>query len=339
MRDPQSLGWPERGDRTEDFAEADRWKWDYLEWVKGERRRKRSGAPRERTLARAAEDFLTYRQSTTERATWGSDRTALNHLLDAVPGGTSLLAVTPEDVQELLLRMARQGYEASTLQTYLKSLGVFFRWTGHEATKGVTVANPGRGDVRTLEPEECDRVRAAAAKLDRMNPGDPSARLAIEIGLSMGLRQGEIFALRWDAIDAGDRSVRAQWQIPKDRREPKPLKGKRARTAGVLEEWWPLHRAGSGYVVARSDGGPLGTRPQRTMIIRVLDLAGISDVGLGWHLLRHTYARHFVERGGWIQELQRSLGHRSIRTTEERYGHFREDVAWKLAKGRIYGVS
>lgn len=339
MRDPQAEGWPDRGERTEDFDEADKWKWEYFAWIKGENRRRRTGAPKDRTLAQAVAEYLEHRRSTTERATWSADRTALNHLLTIAKPSTSFLDVEPGDIQRLMLRLANQGYNPSTLGTYRKSIGVFFRSLGYDATKGVELPNPGKVDIRTLEPGECDKLREAASKIDRTQRGFfPSARLAVEVGLSMGLRQGEIFALRWEAIDPEDKSVRAQWQMPKDGNEPKPLKGKRARTAGILEEWWALHRQDSGYIVGRN-GRPVGSRTQRNLITRVLDTAGLNDVGMGWHVLRHTYARHFVERGGWIQELQRSLGHRSIRTTEERYGHFREDVAWKLAKGRIYRLS
>ena len=51
---------------------------------------------------------------------------------------------------------------------------------------------------------------------------------------------------------------------------------------------------------------------------------------------RQTYARRFIELGGRFEELQKSLGHKSITTTEQTYGHFHEDIAASLARGRIY---
>lgn len=50
-----------------------------------------------------------------------------------------------------------------------------------------------------------------------------------------------------------------------------------------------------------------------------------------------TYARRFVEAGGRLEELQHSLGHSSIRTTETCYGHFTDDTAASMARLRIYG--
>jgi hypothetical protein len=38
-----------------------------------------------------------------------------------------------------------------------------------------------------------------------------------------------------------------------------------------------------------------------------------------------------------LEELQKSLGHASIQTTEDYYGHFSDDAAATLARLRIYG--
>ena len=67
------------------------------------------------------------------------------------------------------------------------------------------------------------------------------------------------------------------------------------------------------------------------------DLAEVNAEGQAWHALRHTYARRFVEAGGRLEELQHSLGHSSIRTTETCYGHFTDDTAASMARLRIYG--
>jgi site-specific recombinase XerD len=42
------------------------------------------------------------------------------------------------------------------------------------------------------------------------------------------------------------------------------------------------------------------------------------------HVLRHTFASHFVMKGGNILTLQRLLGHRDLKTTM-RYAHFSPD--------------
>lgn len=337
MRDPEASGWPDRGERTADPEAAARWAWAYLDLVRGEHRTRVLKLPKERRLGDAVRIYLEHRFATWEKATWGADRTALNHLLGAIAAHRSVHSIETPELQDILDALARAEYQPSTIFTYRKSWQTFFRWVGpHDPTRETIIRNLDRDDVRTFEPDELVRLRTAADRVAAMR-AEPSARLAVELALTMGLRQGEIFALRWEALDPATRSVRIRWQIPKDSTIPKGLKGKRARTALVLPEWWAwMKPAASGFICGKA-GKPVGTRTQRDLITRVLDTAGLNETGMGWHVLRHTYARQFVERGGRFEELQKSLGHRSITTTERRYGHFHEDVAVRLAGERIYG--
>lgn len=337
MRNPEAAGWPERGERTSDPEAAARWAWAYLDLVRSEHRSRVLKLPKDLRLGDAVKRYLDHRLATMERNTWGADRTALNHLLDRFAVHRRLHSIENTDLQELLETLLRAEYQPSTVFTYRKSWQTFFLWCGpHDPVKDTWMAEVHREDCRTFEPDELVRLRTAADRVTAQR-AEPSARLAVELALTMGLRQGEVFALRWEAIDPETRSVRVRWQIPKDSTTPKGLKGKASRTSLVLPEWWAWMRPGaSGYICGR-DGKPIGTRTQRELITRVLDTAGLNETGLGWHVLRHTYARHFIERGGRFEELQKSLGHRSITTTEEVYGHFHEDVAVHLAGKRIYG--
>lgn len=339
MRNPAARGWPECGERTSDPEVAQRWAWAYLDLVRGEHRSRVLKLPRDRRLKDTVTAYLEHRRATMEKATWSADRTALAYLTDHFQAHLPLHRVERDELQKIVRGMLARSLRASTIYTYRKSWQTFFRWAGdHDPTLELALPDPGRTDIVTFEPDELVRLRAAAQKVDRQQIGRfPSARLAVEIALTMGLRQGEIFALRWEAIDPDEKSVRVNWQVPKDSTTPKPLKGKRARSALVLPAWWPHHRQQIGLLVGR-DGRPVGTRTQRNLITRVLDTAGLNRTGLGWHILRHTYARHFIEMGGRFEELQLSLGHKSIVITQERYGHFTENVAVRLAKERVYGA-
>jgi len=52
--------------------------------------------------------------------------------------------------------------------------------------------------------------------------------------------------------------------------------------------------------------------------------AKILDVDVNFHTLRHTFASHYVMRGGSLVKLQAILGHASIRTTQV-YAHLAPD--------------
>jgi integrase len=60
-----------------------------------------------------------------------------------------------------------------------------------------------------------------------------------------------------------------------------------------------------------------------------LKKAGISDVT--FHDLRHTFASHFIMRGGRLKELQEILGHKNISMTM-RYAHLSQEHKMKAVK-------
>ena len=146
---------------------------------------------------------------------------------------------------------------------------------------GISVPYYGGRDVETLSDEDIPVLFTAAKAVDAQQTGNfPSAALACGIGLYMGLRQGEVFALTWQDIKPNERTVRVQLQVPKESVELKPLKGKLARTALIMPEWWDLHRYDAvGFICGRT-GQPVGTRTQRNLITRVLDTAGLNELGV-----------------------------------------------------------
>lgn len=342
MRDPEASGWPSRGQRTDVREVAEEWAWVYLHWIRGELRRQRLGIAPEIALTDAVREHLEHRAAVVERATLSCDRTAMNHLLAAFYASTRVGEITTAEMQQLVDSMLRRGYRPSTLDTYRRSWRVMFkRVAGVDPTQELFLGLQARdplGDVMTFEPEQLAQLFKAAAVVDEQRIGEfPSGVLACGLGLFMGLRQGEIFALQWADIDAVTKTVRVRFQVPKDTVELRPTKGKWARTALVLPGWWEHHRPDRvGFICGRL-GRPVGSRTQRNLITRILDTARLNRKGLGWHVLRHTFARTFLEAEGSLEQLQKSLGHSSIGTTEHRYGHLRGDTAAAQARRRIYG--
>jgi integrase len=49
---------------------------------------------------------------------------------------------------------------------------------------------------------------------------------------------------------------------------------------------------------------------------RVREVAGITDVDVTPHKLRHTFARTWLERGGDVYSLSRLMGHSGVQITE-----------------------
>lgn len=207
--------------------------------------------------------------------------------------------------------------------------------------------DPGQRDVEPFSDADLVALRKAANALDaKERTTGPhralrSYRLALELALATGCRVAELGALEWSAIDAEDMTVRVQWQVPPfgDPARLQPLKGRKARTALVLPSWWDFHDPdATGRVLLAPGAAPAAHRSVERWYDAILDTAGLKRVGRHAHACRHTYARLALEQGARLEELQRFLGHASIRTTEAYYGHLTEQSAATLARSRIYGV-
>ena len=338
LRDPESAGWPDEGPTTNRRGEAEGWCRKYVGYLDDLLRRREYGLlPPFQNLAEAMKAFIEERARVVEPNTLKATVTSLRHLEGFLGSGVSTEAVRPQSVQAMVNRLLNKGMRPTTLQTYLAAISGFADWLGiKDLRRAVSLPDPGQPDVRTWELEELNQLRAAADALDEDRRSDsPSTRLALEAALATGARRNELFALAWRDFDQGTRTVRIHRQLVQDRKHFKPLKGKRGRTAVVLPTFWTFfegHRPG--LVLPGRAHGPF-TDPQG-MIDRLLEATDLKDRQVGWHSFRHTYSRLFLERGGRLEELQKSLGHSKIRTTEEIYGHLREDVAARLAVQRIY---
>jgi integrase len=118
--------------------------------------------------------------------------------------------------------------------------------------------------------------------------------------------------------------------------EPKSERGKRAvqispQLFGMLQ----AHRGASPYnqaadlVFPNVNGKPMDYHNLVSRVFhRTLDGAGLRRVR--FHDLRHTYAALMISLGCNIKWLQKQMGHASLSTTMDTYGHIMPDVEEKL---------
>jgi site-specific recombinase XerD len=107
-----------------------------------------------------------------------------------------------------------------------------------------------------------------------------------------------------------------------------------------LQEWWEFHQDGAeGLIFSDEDGRSIRYRVIYDYVRAVLERAGVKRSGEAAYQFRHTYAYIFLDRGGSMDQLQKSLGHRRVSTTQEYYDHFTPDDAADAGVARIYGES
>ena len=163
-----------------------------------------------------------------------------------------------------------------------------------------------------------------------LSPGPTTA-------VALGMRQGELLALRWSDVDfeAGTISVRHTLQRgvrtlgqPKTERAKRTLRmgdtvvaTLRAHRTRQVEERLAAGRTWRDldFVFASKVGEPLDTSTVTRAFQAALRRAGLPRQP--FHHLRHAYATLMLEDGEELVVVSRTLGHSTISTTADVYAH------------------
>jgi integrase len=159
-------------------------------------------------------------------------------------------------------------------------------------------------------------------------------RLLFGLLLDTGLRIGEVLGLRHEDLEIAERQVRV---VPRRNDNRARAKGGRSRTVPASVDVLRLYAdylnaeygaLDSDYVFVNLFGRPHGhplTYPA------VYDLVGRlrrrTGIMFGPHMFRHTYATWLLRRGAGMESVKELLGHASITTTVDIYGHLTVDDA------------
>src|SRR5579884_3830581 len=130
-----------------------------------------------------------------------------NHLKPAL-GHIQLAKLTPQQVQTMLTEKTAAGLSPRTVQyiraVLRRALGQAMKW-GLVARNVATLTEPPRSAKKPVQPLTAEQARAFLdfTKDDRLGP-------LFHVAITTGLRQGELFGLRWPDVDlaAGTLTVR-----------------------------------------------------------------------------------------------------------------------------------
>ena len=152
-------------------------------------------------------------------------------------------------------------------------------------------------------------------------------RTALTLIYGCGLRLGE--GLRVEIGDIDGDLGRLHVRNAKGNKDRYALLPKRLHD--LLQQFWLDHRP-SGVLLfqARSRPGPVYPSTVRRAFYQACETAEITK-NVKIHTLRHSYATHLLARGVNIRVIQRSLGHRSLQSTQ-RYSHITGDAETSARK-------
>ncbi len=249
-----------------------------------------------------------------------------SHLLPLL-GAIQLSRLGPQQLQRAYRELSDRGLSTKTVSNVHgvlhKALDQAYRWRLIPSNVADLVDPPrvARHEMKALTPDEARKVLEAAA-------GDPLEAL-YRVAITAGLRQGELLALRWQAVDlvAGTLRVVATLE-QRHGHEPVIAQPKTARSRRQVQlgqaavDALRQHRQaqpGIGFVFARPDGRPLSMSIVGKAWARLNERAGVPQVR--FHDLRHTAATLMLSRGVHPKIVSEMLGHATIAITLDTYSH------------------
>jgi len=330
----------------------------------GEARRWRAGAQTQaakgvrlagtsQTLLEAAEAFVDGLTSGAIRTRTGGrykpsvvreyERSLRLHVFPTL-GGARLSRIQRRDIQRLADELLASGADPSTIRNALKPLQVIYR---RAIEDGDLAVNP------------CERLRLPAARGRRERIASPAEAAALIAVLRLedralwgcafyaGLRRGELRALLWDDIDLADGLIHVERSMSGhgETGRPKSRAGRRgvpivAALRDLLIEHKLVTRRDTGLVFGSSASRPFTPTAVRRRALTAWRRASLDAIGL--HECRHTFASLLIAAGVNAKAITAYLGHASIQTTFDLYGHLmpgNEDEAVALVDAYLERAS
>lgn len=292
---------------------------------------------RQMTVAVLCEDWLRQHageltDNTLQVRTW----VVRQHLVPAL-GARRVRELSADDVTRFLQSKADAGYARATVA---KLRGTLQQALRHAERQGLVMRNvaalvpvpPGpKAEGRSLTIPQAQALLAAAL-------GHP-LEAAIVVGLTCGLRPGELLALAWDDVDLDVGLLRVRRAVIRvrgkvelgmtktasSRRELRlpaaaghALRAHRQRQGEQRQhvgEHWQDH----GLVFPTGIGTLLDPSNLRRSLLQATQMAGLGH----WHPheLRHSAASLLSAAGVPLEEIADLLGHSSTRVTSSVYRH------------------
>ena len=259
-----------------------------------------------------------------------------NHVLPAF-GSTAVGQIARSDVQEFVRALSEKGLAPLTVRQChqilraILAVAVEDRILLESPCRRISLPRVDRHEHPYLTTEEVERLGAAV---------DPAFRALVYSAVYLGCRWGELVGLKRQHLDLLRRQVKIVGSLEEVAgrlayaEETKRVTSRRTLTippflCEMLAEHLAAAPAGE-FVFTGRDGGLLRRSGFRRRHWKpALSRAGLNDE-LRFHDLRHTCASLLIARGAHPREIMARLGHASITTTLNTYGHLWPSLGDKL---------
>lgn len=249
------------------------------------------------------------------------DRENMRAILKHLSAEMSVTSVTPEFLESHVFdAMRARGLRSTTIIGRRKTLYKVYHFS---VQHGYCTYNPidqvvkMRSDATEIPSLSIEQVHALLSKPKMDTFTGQRDRTMIELMLDNGIRLRELLDLRVDQVDVKGRVLRKV--LGKNRKlEDLPLS---QRMCEKLQTYLELRGdSASESLFVTLDGRAISRRTYQEHMTHYGQQAGITDVRVSPHTLRHTFAKQWILAGGDAFTLQRILRH-STMDMVKRYIH------------------
>lgn len=247
--------------------------------------------------------------------------------------------LTTRDIQRYLSWLNKQGYAPKTVRGYFSPVSGFYKdleaagEIEDDPTEDVVVADYASEETMKERATKERRVWMTKDELKQVVENVPAPtlrnRLLVLFQYYTGLRRQEVVDVRLEDLNREERKVKVRG------------KGNTLNTAhwrprldGLLTAWIdggyrdasPYARE-SPYLFVSDSGPQVSADRLNKVVVNAAENAGIQEVlyrdakgrnryKYTSHVLRHSFAMHWLENGGSLEGLSNHMAHSSVTTTE-----------------------
>lgn len=226
------------------------------------------------------------------------------------PKNPDISAVSVSDCKAYYIHLSNRNVSSVTVQTYIRALRAFLSWCYLEGyiseniPKKFRLPKAQKKKIDILTDSEVEQLFRCLSGRDFISIRN---YCIVALMIDSGLRLNEVVTIRRDKIHIAEGYAIVNGKGNKERFVPLGLNSKRAllRYCAIVP-----NREKETPLFVKDTLIPIKESTIKQLFRKLKSRSGIPR--LHPHLLRHTFATRYIERGGDIYSLQSILGHTSL---------------------------
>jgi len=228
-----------------------------------------------------------------------------------------------QQLKEIVVRMRERGLKPQSINSYRTAINSYLHWaTGTDRACSPQCDHPRI--ARLKEPQTIPQTYSTEdiKKLVSWRPKSHCERRLLTLIAMLadtGCRVDELLSLRWSDVSFDDLLICVRGKGDKQRRIPFSLEARRLLFRHQQQSKFDL-------IFASTTGVKLGRRNVLRDVRLLCQKLNVHLPVRALHAFRHTFALHYLRKGGSVFHLQRALGHTTLEMTRRYANLMTEDL-------------